>query len=503
MNDYVYNNYRFIVDPFKYQGSSNNNQDNQNQKLQWNDILKVIVPSNKDSCPICLSKLISPRILLCGHLFCLHCLLQFLSNSINNKKVSNCPVCGDSFHIKSVKSVDIFKVESLISSVNLKLIRRPVNSSLALPPSPYFPSNLINSTSIPTGLIDDVFIFAKFILPTPNMLANFYKADLNNLLNELTIDDDQLTKVFIEKSIEYVLNSQSQLEILINDQSFNQLYETKLNLLNYINKRKPINYTPSSNTSDYFFYQSSQGLPFFLHPLDTRIMLHQFKSYSSFPLDLKVPIEHINECVMNNDIRKRCKYLSHLPQNSNFFFVEVNLNDVVDAQTIDHFKQPLQQRRQRRNLKYIHEERQSAKAARRQMKIDKDNLEKEAEALSSSSFPSFYNNSNNDYNNVDFEDEHSQLNHALALSAVEASQSQYPQLSFANALSNTSTSNLSSHQRIEDIQTFDAQWNEAFQSSNSNNNNNNNNDNNNSNNNNGKKNKKKKLVLGSVNSRRA
>ena len=111
---------------------------------------------------------------------------------------------------------------------------------------------------------------------------------------------------------------------------------------------------PSSN---YYFYQSSLGANVFLHPLDIRILLAHFKSYSLFPTTLSFTSSGFDPGTINDDLRKRCKYLGHLPAGTEAIFVEADLEEVVSRETLAAFEQPLRARREKRRARVRKEDR--------------------------------------------------------------------------------------------------------------------------------------------------
>ncbi|TIB76594.1 hypothetical protein E3Q23_01720 [Wallemia mellicola] len=471
-----------------------------NSDFQWNDILQVIVPtisplesfnlhSEPATCPICLDRHTAPRMLLCGHIFCLHCLLQHLSNS-ENQKFTKCAVCGDVFYLKNVKPVHFYNIYPSTSIVDLTLLRKPPSSQLALPLGHFYPSSLIPPQEIPPSFIPIVFTFAKYMLATSSSLNSLYVNDIHKLQSEREKNQgDHFTQMFIDQATEKVIDATHTINETIDTPILHQIEERQQDICNQLSKRSE--YVPPEHTRDYFFYQSSQGLPIYLHTLDTRILLHQFKSYSLFPPKLSLPIEHIQEATMDENLRKRCKYLSHVPLGSDIIFVETSLKDIVDEETLLFFKEPLEQRKTRRNAKHRREERESAKAAKRAMILENERIAQQAEALSTKSFPQMVSTPRP----IEEEDEETQLNHALALSAA-ATRSQNGGggpwgTSFATALSSQDAIN---NQSKHDMETFDAQWNAAIEQQGTTQ----------ENENNGKKKKKKKtLVLGAIGSRRA
>jgi hypothetical protein len=57
--------------------------------------------------------------------------------------------------------------------------------------------------------------------------------------------------------------------------------------------------TKEAGSETYHFYQTSDGQYFFLHPLDIKILKHEFGSYDSMPTHLKLPVISIRESTVN------------------------------------------------------------------------------------------------------------------------------------------------------------------------------------------------------------
>jgi hypothetical protein len=112
-------------------------------------------------------------------------------------------------------------------------------------------------------------------------------------------------------------------------------------------------------------------LPIFLHPLDIRILLSHFSSYSSFPNTISIRIEAFAEGSVDDDLRKRCKYLAHLPEGADVVFVEANLEEVVGAEGLKNFEGALKMRKARRKEKGRKDDRARARAEEREKEKEK------------------------------------------------------------------------------------------------------------------------------------
>lgn len=111
----------------------------------------------------------------------------------------------------------------------------------------------------------------------------------------------------------------------------------------------------------YFFYQAL--LHYYLAPLDIRILKSAFGSFASFPSTLLPRVERVSTGhIMDDDLRRRTKYLSHLPYGCEVGFLECNWTDVVSPEILDQFKEEIEKRRKRNREKETREERDRVRA---------------------------------------------------------------------------------------------------------------------------------------------
>ncbi|KAI8616599.1 hypothetical protein BC830DRAFT_1167687 [Chytriomyces sp. MP71] len=94
----------------------------------------------------------------------------------------------------------------------------------------------------------------------------------------------------------------------------------------------------------YYFYQAHDGQHMYLHPLDIKILKQEFQEYDKFPNEIVGKVLHVQESTMTEDLRKRCKYLGHLPLSCDVNFCEMDLSSVVSAETLKLFEKELTQR---------------------------------------------------------------------------------------------------------------------------------------------------------------
>ena len=113
--------------------------------------------------------------------------------------------------------------------------------------------------------------------------------------------------------------------------------------------------------SEYFFYQAL--LHYYLSPLDIRILKAAFGHFSSFPSTILPRVEHVSTGhIVDDDLRKRTKYLAHLPYGCEVGFLECDWTDVVAPQVLERFRPEIERRRKRNLDKETREEKERIRA---------------------------------------------------------------------------------------------------------------------------------------------
>lgn len=118
---------------------------------------------------------------------------------------------------------------------------------------------------------------------------------------------------------------------------------------------------PHPSEHSFYFYQA---LPhFYLSPLDIRILKTAFGDYSSFPATILPRVEHISTGhIVDDELRKRVKYLGHLPQGCEVSFLECDWRDVVGPEILERFAAETARRRKRNKEKEAREEKDRVRA---------------------------------------------------------------------------------------------------------------------------------------------
>ncbi|KAJ2918416.1 hypothetical protein MD484_g2036, partial [Candolleomyces efflorescens] len=322
------------------------------------------------------------------------------------------------------------------STLEMRLIQRPQITTLALPRSQTWPSDLLSPHQAPFHFQPDVLNFAKFMLATPDYLVAELTKELTELAQERRMFvgmNDDLGLYFVNEASEGVRHQIAKAEALDNPALTMQIEKarrdqkelldrsalharrqeadqearagkesngdqdvpsdflasrapaTTLPLVNASQRAPPpqgrstprqrrnLNPPPPS-TSTYYYYQAASGLPIFLHPIDIRILVSHFNGYPSFPDRITIRVDGTSESTVNDELRKRCKYLAHFPEGADVIFVEADLLGVVGPEGLKDFEKALKSRSTKRQEKLRKDDRAKARA-------EKEEKEKERMAL--------------------------------------------------------------------------------------------------------------------------
>lgn len=122
----------------------------------------------------------------------------------------------------------------------------------------------------------------------------------------------------------------------------------------------PSNQNPPAE-SPFYFYESL--LHYYLSPLDIRILKAAFGDFGSFPTTVLPRVERVSTGhIVDDDLRRRAKYLAHLPRGCEVRFLECDWTDVVGSEILEVYSEEIERRRKRNREKEIREEKERMRA---------------------------------------------------------------------------------------------------------------------------------------------
>lgn len=392
-NRFVHANYRFIVDP---RGHYHEQSVDADVYLDWSTILQILVSpqSQASACPICLGDPVAPRMAKCGHIFCLPCLIRYMHSGDDvehahdkRPRWKKCPICWDSIYISETRPVRWYIGQEGPApregeDIVLRLVTRAAGSTLALPKE----GCISSGQDIPWHYAADVMDFARVMRGTADYMEVQYNEEVEQLRemerhDELMFGEDS---EWTGKAVRSIREAKERLRELSNISLAATAEDVKpkrrlvpgqdpeaataidagspkantlMPSLAQFRAQQNISHTPT----DYHFYQAL--LHYYLSPLDIRILRAAFGDFTSFPSTILPRVERISTGhVVDDELRKRTKYLAHLPHGCEVNFLECDWTDTVPVETLEAFRPEMERRRKKNSDKEAREERDRVRA---------------------------------------------------------------------------------------------------------------------------------------------
>ncbi|CCX06465.1 Similar to Uncharacterized RING finger protein P8B7.23; acc. no. O94271 [Pyronema omphalodes CBS 100304] len=380
---YINSNYRFLVNPT---GDYRINSKDPDSHVPWEQIVQVIAPSHEiSSCPICISDPVAPRMTKCGHIFACHAYRV----RVHAGQEMEGPKDGE--------------------DVVLRLMMLKRGSTLALPRDESEGAG--DFGQIPWHFAAGVMDYARVMKATKDDMEQQFSREISDLdtlqkHDEVMYGEDGHWCKKAVKTIQFAIEGlagipgsseipppqsvekadkgkeRAALVFTSTDAQANksgyppppekpvsQIEDLeKLSLSDTPTQSKPIGLrslgaASAPKTTPYFFYQA---LPkFFLAPLDIRILRVAFGDYHNFPSAILPRIENvITGHTVDDDLRRRLKWLAHLPAGCEIGFLECDWTDVVAQEVLQQFEAEISRRRRQKREKEVREERDRVRAER-------------------------------------------------------------------------------------------------------------------------------------------
>ena len=377
--------------------------------LPWDSVLQILgsVETQSTSCPICLSPPVAPRMAKCGHIFCLPCLIRYMHSTDDSTPVpekrarwKKCPICEDSVYVSESRPVRWFEGQeaSLLredGDVLLKLLRREPGSTLALPRDAA--ESYGHREDIPSYYVAEMMDYARFMKGGEDYMTSQYDQEIAELQSQGKEDELMFGDVdtWTRKAVNAIEDAKQKLVGIgnppssANDQDDGrrvpQSWEDEAddgnsatqpsNLTNAMQNlsfsrqqhsiQRPASRHPPQPgrppSHPFYFYNALPN--FYLSPLDIRILKTAFGEFSSFPSSILPRVEHISTGhVVDDDLRKRAKYLAHLPYGCEVSFLECDWTDVISSNILEQYTDDILRRRKKNHEKEAREERDRVRA---------------------------------------------------------------------------------------------------------------------------------------------
>lgn len=110
----------------------------------------------------------------------------------------------------------------------------------------------------------------------------------------------------------------------------------------------------------FYFYQAEDGQHIYMHALNARCLVKEYGALQHCPDTITGTIVEMENIFMTEDLRKRLRYLGHLPLTCEFQVVELAIKPpILSKETLKFFSEDIEKRRSMRQRKHREERRRS------------------------------------------------------------------------------------------------------------------------------------------------
>lgn len=362
--------------------------------VDWSFVEQVHLTGTADpQCPICLHHPAAAKITRCGHVYCWPCVLHYMA--LSDQSWRKCPICFEAVHPLDLRSVVVRKCAELAVGdvVELQLMCRAkdslhVTQARSIAQMNQQPIQLLHLFDANT-----LRAYSKVLLADPHEILSIVERERQELLHRRTDDGaDCPESIFIEQALALLQKRQDQVcatsrlrngrlvasksqqtkplflsptddmsSVVVGMQSLSievdQPEDSKFvidaseSLLTLVDMQ----ITPTVYDADhYYFYQAADAQLVYMHSLNTRMLQAQWCELRCAPTRISGRILQKDSCSMTDVLRKRLKYLQHLPVGSQFEIVEIQLTDdgnygAVSNVVLDMFREEVESRARKRH----------------------------------------------------------------------------------------------------------------------------------------------------------
>jgi hypothetical protein len=281
-------------------------------------------------------------------------------------RVKKCPICGDNIYLPDTKPVKWHITSGALDEelepkeggdVLLRLLVRRQGSLCALPrDGAHLPKDI---GELPIHYAAEVFDYAHIMKGTEEYRLLEAEREIEEL-QSMAKEDDLLygesdSHLWADKAIERIQTLVAQPH---------QSPPSTPVVVPTTTGDDQESLSPSTPQFLYF-YQVRNAWHFYLSPLDIKILKAEYGEYSAFPSTLLARVEHISlGNVIDLDMRKKHRYLAHLPTGCDVAFLECDWSEIVKPSVLTTFLVEIQRRRQKNHEREAREERERMRAVR-------------------------------------------------------------------------------------------------------------------------------------------
>ncbi|GET86230.1 hypothetical protein, conserved [Leishmania tarentolae] len=307
--------------------------------VPWEVVHSVVMRASPEEfqCPICMEMPTAPRITECGHVYCLPCILQYMSRQKAAGAPRECPMCHELLAPYTLRPCVLLPVQPLKVGVQARfdlfkrhrdscVLRRSDDPFLSAPPPR--PSAKAAAIYLP-AYMEPMSCQSRYVMTTPQYEAGQRYADCAGI-SERMRELEQMTQPLSE--------SDAEVERFLLEALNEVTKEPKGLPPSMLRNSPPIAPRPvpaPEGEDDYIeLYADGEGQPYYLHMLTVKMLKHDAKlRHAALPDTVTGVIEEVVTMEQTEETRRIYKVFSHVPLHGMIKLCVVNVDELVLPET--------------------------------------------------------------------------------------------------------------------------------------------------------------------------
>lgn len=217
---------------------------------------------------------------------------------------------------------------------------------------------------------EDLIRHSKLLLANVTEISSIIGNERDELSNQIITDgEDCPESVFVYQALELLNCRQKALADNLNQQNRNRISEsseisefsdisaddlkTSISLIDNLKEFDNLVIDEESNltlqdvdiaaacdsSKYYYFYQADDGQHLYLHNVNMRMLQAMYGNIENSPPIITGKVLQMQNCSMTEDLRRRLKFLQHLPVSCQFEVAEIKMNNsLISNEILDRFR---------------------------------------------------------------------------------------------------------------------------------------------------------------------
>lgn len=245
--------------------------------------------------------------------------------------VSKCPLCGKKIRLEDLRPVDVRSVAPCYADMEqtMRLVIRRKESFVTMPFFRESWQSYLEDCSIPEDRKEDPRgcrmqpIYSRIFVANEERLLYLLERDEKDV--EQMVKEDSSCIPYADYAMEELVQTRKLLESKIRQQrreTFFQVAAREDSEKQTV--AQSVDVDPFQLNDFRLFYQAESGQDLYLHPFNIKCLLSYYEHLSLAPSVIRGKVMEVERCTMTEDLKKRMRFLSHLPLGCEFYLVEVS-----------------------------------------------------------------------------------------------------------------------------------------------------------------------------------